>query len=138
MRGAAAIAFPCHKRARLSHPQCDTLLMTEDELRFIALGHLENIVSSESARYGISVGGGTPVAFTPARRDPDMAPDTVRLDTPDARLVVVLADWLGREVRLQGHVREWIHGHVSLRGARVRDRAPDREWAREVIRANGR
>lgn len=112
-------------------------VVTEDELRFLALARLENIVSAESGRYAISVSGGTSVVFTPARRDPGMAPDTARLDTPDARLVVVLEDWLDRETRLQQHVREWIIGHVRLQGAKVRDRTPDREWVLAVVRANG-
>lgn len=75
--------------------------MTDDELRFIVFARLENVVSTEVVRYQVSVSVATPVVFTPARRDPDMAADTVRLDTPDARLVLVLEEWLDREVRLQ-------------------------------------
>ncbi|MGP9694375.1 hypothetical protein ACT3TZ_07120 [Brachybacterium sp. AOP25-B2-12] len=112
--------------------------MTDDELRFIVFARLENVVSTEVVRYQVSVSVATPVVFTPARRDPDMAADTVRLDTPDARLVLVLEEWLDREVRLQQHVREWMLGHVQLRGAKVQDRASDRDWVGEMIRVDGR
>lgn len=39
---------------------------------------------------------------------------------------------------LRGHVRGWIEGHVRLRGAKVRPRASDRDWALAVLQANGR
>lgn len=108
-----------------------------DELRFIDLGRLENAATAELIRYQVSVTGGTRVESMPARRDPALAPDTIRFAAGDAILVVVLEDWLGREVWLRQHVREWILAHVSLHKAKVRERAPDREWALEVIRANG-
>lgn len=112
--------------------------MKSEDAAFLAREDVERDVIGEVVLYATTVRGGTPVVCTPAGRDPDLPAGTVRVATPDAELVVVLDDWAGQQVRVRDHVRSWIEGHVVLRGAKVAERASDRDWVQAVSRANGR